>query len=98
MNSNIINQSNLISRDLSWLNFNYRVLDRSGDKFIPLGMRGNKKISSFLSDNKVSFIEKINQLVLVDSNDEIIWLVGHQISEKFKVTNSTNDIIEFEII
>ena len=26
MNSNIINQSNLISRDLSWLNFNYRVL------------------------------------------------------------------------
>ena len=71
---------------------------RSGDKFTPLGMRGNKKISSFLSDNKVSFIEKINQLVLVDSNDEIIWLVGHQISEKFKVTNSTSDIIEFEII
>ena len=32
MNSNIINQSNLISRDLSWLNFNYRVLDQAKDK------------------------------------------------------------------
>ena len=32
MNSNIINQSNLISRDLSWLNFNYRVLDQVKDK------------------------------------------------------------------
>ena len=32
------------------------------------------------------------------SRFKVIWLVGHQISEKFKVTNSTNDIIEFEII
>ena len=32
MNSNIINQSNLISRDLSWINFNYRVLDQVKDQ------------------------------------------------------------------
>ena len=71
---------------------------RPGEKFVPLGMKGNKKISSFLSDNKVSFVEKMNQLVIVDSNENIIWLVAQQVDENFKVNNMTKNVIEFEII
>ena len=71
---------------------------RPGEKFVPLGMKGNKKISSFLSDNKVSFVEKMNQLVIVDSNENIIWLVAQQVDENFKVNKMTKNVIEFEII
>ena len=60
-------------------------------------MRGSKKISSFLSDKKVSLIQKMNQLVIVDSNQNIIWLVKHQINENFKVDKMTKNVIEFEI-
>ena len=60
-------------------------------------MRGSKKISSFLSDKKVSLIQKMNQLVIVDSNENIIWLVKHQINENFKVDKMTKNVIEFEI-
>ena len=70
---------------------------KSGEKFVPLGMRGSKKISSFLSDEKVSLIQKMNQLVIVDSNQNIIWLVKHQINENFKVDKMTKNVIEFEI-
>ena len=70
---------------------------KSGEKFVPLGMRGSKKISSFLSDKKVSLIQKMNQLVIVDSNQNIIWLVKHQINENFKVDKMTKNVLEFEI-
>ena len=60
-------------------------------------MRGSKKISSFLSDKKVSLIHKMNQLVIVDSNQNIIWLVKNQINENFKVDKMTKNVIEFEI-
>ena len=60
-------------------------------------MRGSKKISSFLSDKKVSLIQKMNQLVIIDSNQNIIWLVKHQINENFKVDKMTKNVIEFEI-
>ena len=70
---------------------------KSGEKFVPLGMRGSKKISSFLSDKKVSLIQKMNQLVIVDSNQNIIWLVKNQINENFKVDKMTKNVIEFEI-
>ncbi len=70
---------------------------RAGEQFTPLGMKGKKKISSYLSDIKASYIEKINQLVVLDSNKEIIWLVGLQINEKFKVTDKVNSILHIEI-
>ena len=70
---------------------------RTGEKFVPLGMKGSKKISSFLSDKKVSLVQKMKQLVVVDSNENIIWLVEHQINENFKVDKMTKNILEFEI-
>ena len=55
MNSNIINQSNLISRDLSWLNFNYRVLDQVKDK--NRGVLDKLKFLSIVSSNFDEFFE-----------------------------------------
>ena len=50
-------------------------------------MKNNKKISSFLSDNKVSYIDKMDQLVAVDAGGTVIWLVGQQINDKIKINS-----------
>jgi len=61
---------------------------QQGDTFKPLGMKGNKKVSDFLIDNKVSIVEKKAIKVLISGND-IVWLVGQRISDKFKITEAT---------
>ena len=71
---------------------------KKGEKFLPLGMRKNKKISDFLSDKKVNYIIKLRQCVITDSTDSVLWVIGHQISNKFKVDSETKNILEFEII
>ena len=71
---------------------------RKGESFIPLGMKNKKKISSYLSDAKVSYIQRIKQCVIEDSNQSVIWLVGLQINEMFKVDSQTKTVLEFEII
>ena len=61
---------------------------QKGDSFIPLGMSRKKKLSDFFIDKKLSLMEKEATYVLV-SNDKIIWVIGHRISDLHKVTSST---------
>jgi tRNA(Ile)-lysidine synthase len=68
-----------------------------GDAFQPIGMRGTMKISDFLTNEKVSLLDKLNVLVLSTSND-IIWVCGMRISDKFKVTEKTVKAISVEFI
>lgn len=67
-----------------------------GDYFYPLGMKGRKKISDFLTDKKVSRPDKEKTCVLL-SGEEIICLVGHRIDERFKVTEKTKEIYQVEL-
>jgi len=67
-----------------------------GDIFQPLGMRGKKKISDYLIDEKVNQFEKENQLVLT-ADDEIIWLCGRRISETVKINRYTKNYLELSI-
>lgn len=59
-----------------------------GDKFIPLGMKNFKKISDFLTDKKVKSSSKKNHLILTNRN-EIVYVVGLRIDERFKLTKNT---------
>lgn len=63
-----------------------------GDFFQPLGMKGKKKVSDFLIDNKVSIVDKQYVKVLIQKG-EIVWLIGHRISEKYKITPSTKRVL-----
>jgi tRNA(Ile)-lysidine synthase len=63
-----------------------------GDKFKPLGMSKFKKVSDFLIDLKVPLIKKRNVKVLC-SGDQIVWLVGLRIDDRFKVGGSTPSIL-----
>ena len=58
---------------------------KAGDKFQPIGMKGTKKISDFLSDEKISSLGKKEHLVLTNSG-RIVWVIGLRIDERFKVT------------
>ena len=69
---------------------------QNGDSFQPLGMIGKKKISDFLTDEKVNQFEKENQLVLT-ANDEIVWLCGQRISETVKINDNTKRFLELSI-
>jgi tRNA(Ile)-lysidine synthase len=65
-----------------------------GDTFKPLGMRGrSKKISDLLIDAKVPNNLK-SHVWLLESNAEIIWVVGYQISETVKINAKTNKVLK----
>lgn len=66
---------------------------KAGDKFIPLGMKGEKKISDFLIDEKINRLTKQNQLVLTDSK-KIIWLIGKRIDNRFRITTATKKVLK----
>jgi tRNA(Ile)-lysidine synthase len=66
---------------------------KTGDRIQLLGMKGTKKISDVLTDLKIPILEKEHQLVLVNNN-EIVYLVGKRISEKYKVTAETKKVIK----
>lgn len=62
---------------------------KQGDKFKPLGMKGRMKLSDFFTANKFSIAEKEKTWLLADANDEIVWIIGYRISEKFRIRPST---------
>lgn len=65
---------------------------QEGDWFIPYGMTGRKKVSDFLVDAKVPAAEKQRQFVLL-SGDEIVWLVGRRIDDRYRLTEETENVL-----
>ena len=66
---------------------------REGDRFRPFGMKGQKLVSDYLTDRKLNLLEKRLQLVVTDAEDSIIWLVGHRIDDRFRVTETTKKVL-----
>jgi tRNA(Ile)-lysidine synthase len=66
---------------------------KAGDKFSPIGMKGSKKISDYLTQIKIPSSEKKNKLVLTNSG-KIVWVVGFRIDDRFKITNKTKKVYE----
>jgi tRNA(Ile)-lysidine synthase len=69
---------------------------RKGDSFVPFGMNGRKKVSDFLTDEKVPLLQKQHVLVL-ESAGEIVWVVGFRISHLFAVTDKTKQVGKFSL-
>ena len=68
-----------------------------GDQFQPFGMEGkSKKISKFFKDEKLSLVEKENTWLLC-SNDTIVWIVGLRQDERFKIENTTQNILKIQL-
>ncbi len=68
-----------------------------GDRFCPLGMSQQKKVSDFLIDNKIPLNLKDNVKVLV-SNGQIIWVIGHRIDDRVKISKSTIQTLQASLV
>ncbi|MBO0357329.1 tRNA lysidine(34) synthetase TilS [Hymenobacter sp. BT186] len=66
---------------------------QEGDWFMPIGMKGKKKLSDFLIDQKVPLNLKDNVFVLVSADGKIAWVIGFRPDERFKVTDATERVL-----
>lgn len=66
---------------------------RKGDRFLPLGMEGAKKIKDFFIDLKIPSALR-DQIPLLVDRDRIIWVLGYRIDERMKVTKGTKQILK----
>lgn len=69
---------------------------KSGDKFIPLGMKGHKKVKDFFIDEKVPDHIRDQIPLLFDGNDNLIWVCGYRMDDRFKLDNLSKKTIIFK--
>ncbi|MBK9794065.1 MAG: tRNA lysidine(34) synthetase TilS [Sphingobacteriales bacterium] len=78
---------------------------KEGDYFYPFGMSkpktpgkvGKKKLSKYFKDEKFSLLDKENTAVLF-SGEKLIWLLGHRIDDRYKVTEKTKSVLKMVIV
>lgn len=79
--------------DLDKVEGDIRVRNRlNGDKFVPFGMNGTKKLKDYFIDEKIPKDLRDNIPLIVD-NKNIIWVVGYRTNEMYKLTNGTKRIL-----
>jgi tRNA(Ile)-lysidine synthase len=90
------NNPNIALIDIKKIIFPLKVRKwKKGDYFIPLGMKGKKKLSDFFIDQKIS-LNKKQETYVIESGGEIVWVIGFRISEKFKLTGNSSDALKIQ--
>jgi tRNA(Ile)-lysidine synthase len=69
---------------------------RPGDRFIPLGMKGHKKLKDFFVDLKVPMAERRSTPILF-SGDIPVWVCGFRIDDRSKVTPDTKQVLKLTL-
>ncbi|NOR75013.1 MAG: tRNA lysidine(34) synthetase TilS [Draconibacterium sp.] len=93
----IIKDSSIACLDLNEIEFPLLIRKwNQGDYFQPLGMTGFKKISDFFIDQKMPIHKKENTWILC-SGKKIIWIMGHRIDNRFKITDKTTAVLKIGI-
>ena len=66
-----------------------------GDAFVPLGMTGSKKLKDYFIDKKVPPTER-DEVLVIEHVGGIVWVVGHEIDDRVKVTEDTKSFLVIE--
>jgi tRNA(Ile)-lysidine synthase len=68
---------------------------RRGDRFVPFGMKAAVKLQDFFVNAKVPRAQRA-RIPLMLSGDEIVWVVGYRVSDRFKVREDSRRTIRLE--
>lgn len=66
---------------------------RPGDRFVPLGMTGEKKLQDFLVDARVPERLRDRVPLVVTEDDRIVWVAGHRIDARFRISDTTEQAL-----
>jgi len=69
---------------------------KAGDAFIPLGMKGKKKLSDLFGELKYTSEQKASVPIVVSGGD-IMWIAGVRLDDRFKITGKTKSIYKLSI-
>jgi tRNA(Ile)-lysidine synthase len=70
---------------------------RYGDIFYPINMNNQrKKLQDYLTDKKIDKFKKEEVYLLVDANNQIIWVIGLRQDNRYKIDLNTEHILIFE--
>lgn len=69
----------------------------AGDRFSPLGLRGSKKVTDYLTDIKFENLHKADVLVMLDASGKIVCIPGLQVDNKVRVTEATSEILQVKV-
>ncbi|RLB16761.1 MAG: tRNA lysidine(34) synthetase TilS [Deltaproteobacteria bacterium] len=65
---------------------------RPGDRLIPLGMRGHKKVHDLFVDLKIP-LEIRAVLPILVSDNRLVWVAGLRLDDRFKITGQTKRVL-----
>ena len=89
-------EKNKVLIDADTIKFPLRIRKwEKGDSFVPLGMKGKKKLSDFFIDKKFSQFEKKDSWLLT-SNNEVVWIINHRLDDRYKVSSNTINVLQIE--
>jgi tRNA(Ile)-lysidine synthase len=93
-------ESNTVILDVKKLKFPLSVRKwKTGDVFQPLGMKGKKKkLSDFFTDLKLDLFTKSNTYILLNGNQEIIWVIGRRLDERYRIDEDAVEVLEVRLI
>lgn len=94
----IKNQENLYTKwfDYDKMKFAVQLRYRMSGDYLTIDSRlSHKKLKSYFVDKKIPQTERGRIPLLADGN-HIIWVVGHRISEEYKITESTRHVLKIE--
>lgn len=67
-----------------------------GDYFYPFGLGKKQKLKKYFINEKFSVIDKSNTFLLV-SGHKIVWIIGHRMDDRFRISEKTNKVVKFWI-
>ena len=69
---------------------------QDGDKFIPFGMKGFKKLKDFFIDEKIPKIERDYIVVFTDA-EKIFWISGYRLDQRVAVSEETKNFLQVKL-
>ncbi len=66
---------------------------RPGDRFKPLNSKYFKKVKSYFIDLKIPLYKRDMISLVIDNSNRIVWIVGFQIDNRFKITEETKRVL-----